>query len=112
VRYEIFDAELAQTIGHDAQFVEHNSVVGMLGSETCLRQPLKVLCIDLGGEVVPARVMLLICRDVGRLGRCDRECSERREYKDRDKSDRPAAPSRYHDLIFDVPPENMAKSSL
>jgi hypothetical protein len=47
---------------------------------------------------------LIDCFDVGRLGRCGRECSERREYKDRDKSDRLAAPSRYHDLIFDVVP--------
>jgi hypothetical protein len=36
--------------------------------------------------------------DVGRLGRCGRECSERRECKDRDKSDRLAEPCRYQDL--------------
>ena len=74
----------------------------MIGSEACLHQPLKLLCIDLGGGVVSARVMILkglVDRlDVGRLGRCGRECSERRECKDRDKSDRLAAPSRYHDL--------------
>ena len=73
----------------------------MVGPEACLHQPLKLLCIDLGGGVVSARVMILkglVDRlDVGRLGRCGRECSESRECKDRDKSDRLAAPSRYHD---------------
>jgi hypothetical protein len=33
--------------------------------------------------------------DIARLSRCGRKCSERRECKDRDKSDRLAATSRY-----------------
>jgi hypothetical protein len=84
---------------HDAQFVERNSVVRMVRSKACLCQPLKLLCIDLGGRVISARVMVLkglVDRDdIGRLGRCGRKCSERRECKDRDKSDRLAATSRY-----------------
>src|SRR5262245_52688295 len=91
---------------HDGQFVERNGVIWMIGTEARLHHPLKLLCLGLGGGVVSARVMILKCLvdglDVGRLGRCGRE--ERREYKDRDKSDRLAAPSRYHDLIFDVVP--------
>jgi len=82
------------------QFVERNGVIWMVGSEACLHQPLKLLCIDLGGRVVSARVMILKslvdCLDVGRLGRCGRERSEGRECKDRDKSDR--LPDRYHAL--------------
>jgi putative ABC transport system substrate-binding protein len=31
----------------------------MIGSEACLHQPLKLLCIDLGGRVISARVMFL-----------------------------------------------------
>ena len=93
---------LALCLNHDAQSVERNSVVWMIGSEACLHQPLMLLRIDLGGGVVSARVMIptgLVDRlDVGRLGRCGRECSEGREYKDRDKSDRLTAPSRYHGL--------------
>jgi hypothetical protein len=85
-------------VNHDAQFVERNSVVGMVGSEACLRQPLKLLCIDLGSKVISVRVMILkglVDRlDVGRLSRCGRECSEYECCKDRDKSDRLAAPSR------------------
>ena len=49
-----------------------NGIVWMIGSEACLRQPLKLLCIDLGGGVVSARVVILkslVDRlDVGRLG--------------------------------------------
>ena len=59
---------------------ECNSVVCMIGSEACLQKPLKLLCLDLGGGVVSARVMILkgfVDRlDVGRLGRCGRERSE------------------------------------
>jgi len=85
------------------QFVERNGVIWMVGSEACLHQPLKLLCIDLGGRVVSARVMILkdlVDRlDVARLGRCGRrECSERQECKDRDKSGL-AAGSRYNDFI-------------
>jgi hypothetical protein len=55
--------------------------------------------------------------DVGRLCRCGRECSECEYCKDRDKSDRFAESSRYHDLTQDVVSRrtihaaNMAKSS-
>ena len=87
---------------HEAEFVECSSVGCMIGSEACLHEPLKLLCIELGGGVVAARVMILKGLfdrlDVGWLGRCGRKCSKRRECKDRDKSDRLAAPSRYHDL--------------
>jgi hypothetical protein len=74
----------------------------MVGSEACLCQLLKLLCLDLGGGVVSARVMILkglVDRvDVGRLSRCRRERSERRECEERDKSDRLAVRSRYNDL--------------
>ena len=87
---------------------ECNSVVCMIGSEACLRKPLKLLCLDLGGGVVSARVMILkglVDRDdVGRLCRCGREGSECECCKDRDKSDRFAESSRYHDLTHDVVP--------
>src|SRR5215831_11332095 len=100
---------------NEAQFVECKGVVCMIGSEACLCQPLKLLCLDLGGRVVPARVMILKSLvdslDVGRLGRCGRECSEGQECKDRDKSDRLAAPSRYHDLTDDVVSRARSKSS-
>jgi hypothetical protein len=36
--------------------------------------------------------------DIGRLSRCGRERSERRECEERDKSDRLAVRSRYNDL--------------
>ena len=92
----------ALCLKHDAQFVKRNGVIWMTGSEACLCQPLKLLCIDLGGGVISARVMILKrlvdSDDVGRLSRCGRECSERRQCNDRDKSDRLAAPSRYQDL--------------
>src|SRR5262249_60347586 len=79
----------------------------MIGTEARLHQPLKLLCIDLGGGVISVRVMILkglVDRlDVGGLSRCGRECSERQECKDRDKSDRLAAPSRSHDIaLMDV----------
>jgi hypothetical protein len=74
----------------------------MVGSKACLCQPLKLLCVDLGGRVISARVMILkglVDRDdIGRLSRCGRERSERRECEERDKSDRLAARSRYYDL--------------
>jgi hypothetical protein len=92
---------LALCLNHDAQFVERNSIVGMVGSEACLCQPLKLLCIDLGGGVISARVMILkglVDRDdVGRLGRCGREPSDRRQYEERDKSGL-AARSRCNDF--------------
>src|SRR5262249_13853399 len=91
---------------HDAQFVECKGIVCMFGSEACLHQPLKLLCIDLGGRVISARVMILKglveCDDVARLSRCRRESSEHRQCKESDKSNRLAAPSRYHDLTDDV----------
>jgi hypothetical protein len=31
----------------------------MISPEACLREPLKLLCIDLGGRAVSARVMVL-----------------------------------------------------
>src|SRR5262249_13969525 len=86
---------------HDAQFVERNSVVGMFGSKACLSQPLKLLCIDLGGRVISARVMILkglVDRlDGGWLGRCGPDGSEPRECKERAKSDRLAVWSPYND---------------
>jgi hypothetical protein len=76
----------------------------MIDSEACLHQPLKLLCLDLGGGVVSARVMILkglVDRlDVGRLGRCGRECSERRKCRGRDNSDRLAAPCHDQDLTY------------
>src|SRR5256886_2487561 len=99
-------AVLALLPRHDAQFVECKGVVCMIASEACLHQPLKLLCIDLGGRVISARVMILkglVERDdVARLSRCRREPSERRQCEESDKSDRLAAPSRYHDLTDDV----------
>jgi hypothetical protein len=63
---------LALYLIHDAQFVERNRVVGMVGSEAWLCEPLKLLCFDLGGRVISARVMILkslVDRfDIGRLG--------------------------------------------
>ena len=44
---------------HEAEFVECSSVGCMIGSEACLHEPLKLLCIELGGGVVAARVMIL-----------------------------------------------------
>jgi hypothetical protein len=83
------------------QFVKRNGVIWMTGSEACLCQPLKLLCIDLGGGVISARVMILkglVDRDdVGRLSRCGREPSDRRQYEERDKSGL-AARSRYNDF--------------
>src|SRR5262245_44878486 len=38
--------------------------------------------------------------DVGRLGRCGRECSEGECCKDRAKSERLPEPTRYHDLTL------------
>src|SRR5215831_16865235 len=87
----------------------------MIGTEARLHQPLKLLCIDLGGGVISVRVMILkglVDRlDVGGLSRCGRECSERQECKDRVKSDRLAAPSRSHDLTDDVVSRTRSKSS-
>src|SRR5262249_30335845 len=91
---------------HEAQFVERTSVVCIIGSEACLCQPLKLLCIDLGGGVISARVMVLkglVDRDdIGRLSQCGRERSERRECKNREKSDRLAARSHLMTLPRDV----------
>jgi hypothetical protein len=93
---------LALCLKHDAQFVKRNSIVGIVDSEACLCQPLKLLCVDLGGRVISARVMILKALvdrlDVGRLSRCGREPSDRRQYEERDKSDL-AARSRYNDFI-------------
>ena len=86
---------------HDAQFVECNGVIWMIGTEACLHQPLKLLCIDLGGGIISVRVMILkglVDRDdIARLSRCGRERAERRQCEERDKRGL-AAPSRYNDL--------------
>jgi hypothetical protein len=47
---------------------------------------------------------------IARASRCGRKCSERRECKDRDKSDRLAAPSRSHDLTRNVAPRRRDNS--
>jgi hypothetical protein len=95
----------SEVIGLDPAKPRHRTPakIWMIGSEACLHEPLKLLRIDLGGGVVSARVMILkglVDRlDVGGLSRCGGECSERQECKDRDKSDRLAAPP-YHDLTL------------